>query len=91
MGIHGYIRNKKRRVEDREIKTTVYNILRNTEAIGCKTMEYFLLIRRVSEHLTQINLTHNTKQIERCVDEMIYDDMVYRVTNETTIKIGLVK
>lgn len=89
--IQGYIRGKQRKAEDREIKTTVYNILRNTEIIGCKTMEYSLLLQRVCEHLEEIRFTYNIPQVEKCVSDMILDNMLYRVTGTDEIRIGLVK
>lgn len=89
--IQGYIRGKTQKAEDRQIKTTIYNILRNTEAIGCKTMEYHMLIQRVGEHLDEIRYTYNTTRIENCLQEMIQDNMIYRVTGENEIRIGLVK
>ena len=88
---HGYIRGKTRQAEDREIRTTVYNILRNTEAIGCKTMSYTLLIQRVGEHLEEIRLTYNTQRVKEVINEMILEDILYRVTGEEDRHIGLVK
>lgn len=86
----GYIKGKKRRAETREIKTTVYNILRNTEAIGEKTMHYDLLLQRVGEHLEELMLLYEHEKIVEVVHEMIMEDMLYRTTTETGYYIGLV-
>ncbi len=90
MGISGYVKGKKRRAEDREIKTTIYNILRNTEAIGRKTMQYDLLVQRTGEHLEEIRLNYTPQRVRDVLDEMILDDMIYRVSTGNTMKVGLV-
>lgn len=87
--IGGYIKVKQRRAEDREIKTTVYNILRNTEAIGLKTMDYDLLLQRTGEHLEELRLTYTRERLVEIIDEMIHEDILYRVTNEDGIRVGL--
>ena len=87
--IRAYIKGKRRRAEDREIKTTVYNILKNTEAIGCKTMAYSLLVQRVCEHLEQINLTYTPSRVDEVITEMILENMIYRVTSEHGYNVGL--
>lgn len=74
-----YLNDKKRPAQNREIKTTIYHILRNTEAIGNKNMPYDLLIRRTTEHLEEIRLTHTTEQVENALNEMLHDDMIYHV------------
>lgn len=90
MGINGYIKGKKRRAEDREIKTSIYNILRNTEAIGMKTMQYDLLVQRTGEHLEEIRLNYTHERIRNVLNEMILDDMIYRVSTGKDMKVGLV-
>ena len=87
--IRAYIKGKRRRAEDREIKTTVYNILKNTEAIGCKTMAYPLLIQRVCEHLENINLTYKEQRVHEVIEEMILENMIYRVTSSNGFNVGL--
>ena len=72
-----YYPQKSRPAEEREIKTTVYNILRNTEAIGNNTMLYDVLVQRVGEHLEEIRLTYEKSSIEDAIKEMVFDDMVY--------------
>ena len=89
--IMGYIRGKTRRAETREIKTTIYNVLRNTEAIGCQTMSYPLLVQRVGEHLEEIRLSYNRGQIVEVLEEMMNDDTIYRVTNEDGLRVGLTR
>lgn len=89
--IKGYIRGKTRRAETREIKTTIYNVLKNTEAIGCQTMSYLLLVQRVGEHLEEIRLSYNRGQIVEVLEEMMNDDIIYRVTNEEGLRVGLTR
>ena len=88
---HGYIRGKTRQAETREIKTTIYNIIRNTEAIGLKTMDYDLLVQRCGEHLEELRLNYTRSQIVKVLEEMIHDDILYRVTNEDGIRVGLTR
>lgn len=83
--ISRYIKLKTRKAENREIKTTIYNILKNTEAIGLKTMDYNLLIQRVGEHLEEIRLTYNDKKIVEIIDEMTKTGMIY----QKEIRVGL--
>lgn len=80
---------KSRKAEDREIRTTICTILRNTEAIGNSTMEYETLTRRTCEHLENIRLTYTYKQIITILDEMIQEGLLYRVSTTEGMCIGL--
>lgn len=85
-----YIKGKSRRAEDREIKTTVYHILKNTEAIGNRTIDYQKLVNRVYEHLDEIRLNVSKDRIIEVIDEMLLEDMIYRVTTSKGMRVGLV-
>ncbi len=88
---HGYIRGKTRKAETREIKTTIYNIIRNTEAIGLKTMDYDLLVQRCSEHLEELRLNYTRSQIVEILEEMKHDDILYTVTAINGVRVGLTR
>lgn len=89
--ITGYIRGKTRRAEPREIKTTIYNILKNTEAIGLKTMDYDLLVQRCGEHLEELRLNYTRTQIVEILEQMKHDDILYTVTAINGVRVGLTK
>lgn len=89
--ITGYIRGKTRKAETREIKTTIYNIIRNTEAIGLKTMDYDLLVQRVCERLDELRLSYTNDKIVDILEEMIYADIIYRVSNDDGVRVGLTR
>lgn len=89
--ITGYIRGKTRKAETREIKTTIYNIIRNTEAIGLKTMDYDLLVQRCGEHLEELRLNYTRSQIVKVLEEMKHDDILYTVTAINGVRVGLTK
>lgn len=87
----GYIKGRKtRKAEKREIKTLIFNALINTEKIGLKTIRYDTLLQRVGEHLEELRLNYTRPLLESCLDEMVHDDQVYRVSSNEGIRIGRV-
>ena len=84
--ISGYIKLKTRKAENREIKTTIYNILKNTEAIGKTKIPKDLLIQRTGEHLEEIRLTYTHQRIEENLQEMIQNKIIYQKEDEVGLK-----
>lgn len=89
--IHGYIKGTTRKAEDKQIKTLIYNAIINTEKIGNKTINEALLIQHVCEHMDMLRFNYNIPSVQRCLDEMIQDDKVYRVTTSDGIRVGLTR
>ena len=72
--IEGYIRGKKtQKATNKQIKTTIYNILRNTEAIGQTGMKEETLLQRTQEHMEEIRLITTQRQIQDCLSILIYE------------------
>lgn len=86
--INGYIRGKTRKAEDKQIKTLIYNAIINTEKIGNKTISEQLLIQHVCEHMDMLRLNYTLPSVQRCLDEMIEEDKVYRVSTVKGMCIG---
>lgn len=80
-----------RRVEDREIKTTIFNILINNEAIGYKTIDYTLLIQLCRERLEDQKLNYTLERIVSVIEEMKKSDLLYTVTTISGDKLGLTR
>ena len=89
--ISKYIKGRDRQAEDREIKTTIYHILLNTEVIGLQTMDHDMLISRCAEHLDELRLGYTTERITFAINDMLMDDTLYRVSNDNGYRVGLSK
>ena len=86
-----YIKGRNRQAEDREIKTTICQILVNTEVIGLQTMDYDMLVSRTGEHLGELNLGYTPERIVDSINTMIQEDTLYRVSNDNGYRVGLSK
>ena len=72
--INGFIKGKKsERATNTQIKTTIYNILRNTETIGQNRMKEETLLRRTQEHMEELRLITTQRQIQDCLSILIYE------------------
>ena len=72
--IKGHIRGKSQsRASNKQIKTIIYNMLRNTEAIGQTGMKKETLIRRTQEHMEEIKLITTQRQIQDSLSILIYE------------------
>lgn len=89
--INKYIKGRDRQAEDREIKTTIYHILLNTQAIGLKTMDHDMLLARCAEQLDELRLGYTTERITFAINDMLMDDTLYRVSNDDGYRVGLSK
>lgn len=86
-----YVKGRNRSAEDREIKTTIYHILLNTQAMGLQTMDYDMLLSRCAEQLDELRLGYTTERITFAINDMLMDDTLYRVTNDDGYRVGLSK
>ena len=77
--IEGYIRGKKtQKATNKQIKTTIYNILRNTETIGQNGMKEETLLQRTQEHMEEIRLITTQRQIQDCLSVLLYEKQVHK-------------
>lgn len=89
MSVAPYIKTSTRLAEDKDIKHTIYEVIKLHETLGNASIDYRVLTQRVQEGLEEKRLDTTPFNIVSCIDDMIQDDLLYRVTSADGIRIGL--